>query len=717
MAVVRSTIGTTGRDYSTIQAWEDDIPADCVTAGNTYIGDLYADSEFTAAGVICNMTGHTTSPLYQIILRAADGESFVDHADVRTNALAYDAANGVAIRNTASFAGCISVGSTTHVIIERIQFKGDTSTHYDFIGSNFGSAGLCRIHNCVFYGQNEFVGLKNPQRVTNSVLLKYGAGTPARMANIQANYGYAEWVNCTLLAASDAGDPAAGFAHNFVTLWAKNVAVFGCTNVENAGGGTFTATTGATDDTTPPTGFTGSLTFADQFEVVTVSGIDARLKSGADLIDAGTALTPDVQPVVRAATDGSQDSNATSHTITLPTHAAGELLVVVFSVDGDPTVSVNTGSSSADWNKLGQASNSTVVTGAVFWKVATSGAETLVLDTTASEQSTHISYTITSYLPAAAFYVTGTSANGSGTNSDPPAETPAYGRSDYLWIATRSGDSTVQATGAPSGFAPLRTRTASGTQGASTATAEAYAAFATTSNPGTFTSATEQWVCYTLGIRAVMAFEDISGQARSTADIGAWEYEAAGGVEEGAGLSEGVAAVSGVGAARAAGAGSSAGVATVSGVGAALAAGAGASAGASTVSGVGAEHAAGAGLSEGAATVFGVGAAHAAGAGSSAGAATVGGVGAARAAGVGSSASAATVGGVGAALAAGAGASAGVAAVSGVGGAVEGGAVPPARRTYRLGAASRRARLAQQLRAYVLAAASRTVRLPEESDT
>lgn len=43
--------------------------------------------------------------------------------------------------------------------------------------------------------------------------------------------------------------------------------------------------------------------------------------------------------------------------------------------------------------------------------------------------------------------------------------------------------------------------------------------------------------------------------------------------------------------------------------------------------------------------------------------------------------------------------------------------VPPARRTYRLNAAARRAVLAQQLRAYVLAAASRTTRLPEDDDT
>ncbi|PZM90183.1 MAG: hypothetical protein DIU79_14460, partial [Actinobacteria bacterium] len=77
-------------------------------------------------------------------------------------------------------------------------------------------------------------------------------------------------------------------------------------------------------------------------------------------------------------------SDTTSHPITLPSGIqAGDLLIVVFSVDGNPTVTAP-----ADWYKLGQASNGTAVTGAVFWKFA-EGGDTLTLTTSSAEQSSH----------------------------------------------------------------------------------------------------------------------------------------------------------------------------------------------------------------------------------------------------------------------------------------------------------------------------------------
>jgi hypothetical protein len=62
-------------------------------------------------------------------------------------------------------------------------------------------------------------------------------------------------------------------------------------------------------------------------------------------------------------------TNTTTHAITLPTHSAGQLLLVWFAVDQGPTVSVNTGSSSADWAIVGQTSNGTAVTGALICTV------------------------------------------------------------------------------------------------------------------------------------------------------------------------------------------------------------------------------------------------------------------------------------------------------------------------------------------------------------
>lgn len=201
------------------------------------------------------------------------------------------------------------------------------------------------------------------------------------------------------------------------------------------------------------------------------------------------------RPVVQSRTSArTTAADTTSHAITLPgSIVAGELLLCVFSVDGNPTVSVNTGVSGSNWTILGQASNSTIVTGAIVWKIA-EGSDVLTLTTSASEQSSHITMRISN-----ASGITGTSANGSSTNSNPPSHSPTPGTRDYLWIATRSGDSTTLATDAPQMFKDLQSLAAAGTGGASSNTAERFYP-ASSLDPGTFVSATEQWVSWTLAV-------------------------------------------------------------------------------------------------------------------------------------------------------------------------------------------------------------------------
>lgn len=186
-------------------------------------------------------------------------------------------------------------------------------------------------------------------------------------------------------------------------------------------------------------------------------------------------------------------TDSTSHAITLPAGlATGDEIVVVFSADGSPTCTPDSGSKTRGWRKVGQASNTTVVTGAVFAKARSNGDDALTVTTSASEQSSHVSLAI----PAGGA-ITSISANGSSTNSNPASLTDVS--EDHLWIATRSGDAAVQATVVPSGYSTLTTQTG-GTTGASTATAEKTSTASTTEDPGTFTSATEQWVSWTIGI-------------------------------------------------------------------------------------------------------------------------------------------------------------------------------------------------------------------------
>lgn len=211
-------------------------------------------------------------------------------------------------------------------------------------------------------------------------------------------------------------------------------------------------------------------------------------------------------PVVAARSIGrTTASNTTTHAITLPTGiSAGDLLVVVFAVDQVPTITVDTGVSGSNWNELTAGSNGTIVRSNVFWKIA-EGSDALTLTTSTTEQSSHACLRITG-----GYGVTGTSANGSSTNSNPPNHAGPDGTQDYLWIATRAGDSTVVATVAPASFTDLQTQAAAGTAGASVNTAER-SLNAASLDPGTFTSASEQWVSFTLAVTPVIPAQSITG--------------------------------------------------------------------------------------------------------------------------------------------------------------------------------------------------------------
>lgn len=215
--------------------------------------------------------------------------------------------------------------------------------------------------------------------------------------------------------------------------------------------------------------------------------------------------------VVARATHVSATSNSTLYAPapSLP-GTAGDLLVAIVSSDGNPTLSAQP-TDGNDWTKLGQASNGTAVTGAVFFKIAeqanfgTPFFDDLAISSSGSEQFSSIFLRIA----GSNLQIDGAHANGSSTNSNPPnlsSATDLLGlidgsARDYLWIAARSGDSTVVATAAPASFSQLQTRAAAGTGGASTNTAER-ALNAAAQDPGTFTSASEQWVSWTLAVWA-----------------------------------------------------------------------------------------------------------------------------------------------------------------------------------------------------------------------
>lgn len=166
---------------------------------------------------------------------------------------------------------------------------------------------------------------------------------------------------------------------------------------------------------------------------------------------------------------------------------AGRMLVMVVGSDASPTLSAT------GWTKLGQTQGSLTV-GAIFWKISAGGNESFTLTSTVAEQFSAVLYEI-----SGADAIGGTGSSGDSANSDPPLHTAAASR-DHLWLAIRTGDTSTggNATAAPAGYSALTAQTGTGS-GAHVAVAHRTAT-AQAENPGAFTSASEQWVCYTLAI-------------------------------------------------------------------------------------------------------------------------------------------------------------------------------------------------------------------------
>lgn len=210
-------------------------------------------------------------------------------------------------------------------------------------------------------------------------------------------------------------------------------------------------------------------------------------------------------------------NNANTYThgpITLPSGiAVGDLLLCVFSCDGNAEVAASSG-----WTKLGQATYSSYVSGTIFWKLAT-GSDALTVTSSYAEQASAIVWRISKALGVEGYYATGSSAN-----PDPPALTPSFDPTNALWVVTHSGDGTTVCSSAPSGIGLLvhdfQTKVAGTTSGASSGIAGIDATVSTL-NPGSFTALSEQWVCWTLAIRPLPSAEiQVDGPLGAPALVG-----------------------------------------------------------------------------------------------------------------------------------------------------------------------------------------------------
>lgn len=217
-----------------------------------------------------------------------------------------------------------------------------------------------------------------------------------------------------------------------------------------------------------------------------------------------------VAPVVVARTTSEQSTDSNLFTVGLGSPVAGELIVAVVSIDASfgAVWDIDRSFSGKNWWIAHAVLSSSSVIGIVAIKVADgSDALRFVAVESPAQQASAITFRISGHGSYAAVAV----ASGTSTNADPPNVAITGSAQDCLFIAAMCADAQVVASSAPSTYGSLTTRTATTSAGASVSVAEK-AVNAASDNPGTFTSASEQWVAFTIAIPE----NNITTNARTT---------------------------------------------------------------------------------------------------------------------------------------------------------------------------------------------------------
>jgi len=298
------SIGTGGgRDYSTLQSWEDAAPATLVTADEIWQGECYNDSEFTGTLTI---SGSTVDSTRYKVLTVATGESFADHADAQTNPLRYDQSKGVGLLHTTSFTDAITV-SENYFRMSRMQIFRNLSGSANRAVYNSGVTHQ-RLERCLIESDNDTYVVR---AWTNG--LNYSCLFVSRSNTHDAIYSGGdpdhELINCTLAVPSDKTAATDGISASFNSGWVvKNCAIFGVANVGTSSGVTYT-TCYTDDNTSLPTGVTNlayDTSTGSGFENTTDATRDFRIKSTSGLIDVGTTDSkgsPDIVGTARTTYD------------------------------------------------------------------------------------------------------------------------------------------------------------------------------------------------------------------------------------------------------------------------------------------------------------------------------------------------------------------------------------------------------------------------------
>ena len=305
MAVVTETIGTIGRDHSTITLWEANLDDDpTYDAADDALGECYDDSAFDED---VDINGGATIGLASITLSVASAER-------------HDGTAGTGVRITRTSFGAIivlfGVSNVDTLTVEWLEIERTSATFTRAIEAAALQANDTRIirnnltHDFENAGASIFAIFQPGNNAFYSVLnnivynIKYTAANVSFATGISSGAGNvaSETYNNTIFNvtnsnAGNSGNPV-GFAHDDDAdfTFKNNISM----DTVTAGSGSpidFTSVISATSShnlssDTSASG-TGSLTekaSGDQFVSTTGGSEDMHLKSGADAIDVGTDI-------------------------------------------------------------------------------------------------------------------------------------------------------------------------------------------------------------------------------------------------------------------------------------------------------------------------------------------------------------------------------------------------------------------------------------------
>jgi hypothetical protein len=201
-----------------------------------------------------------------------------------------------------------------------------------------------------------------------------------------------------------------------------------------------------------------------------------------------SSYTATATPAVAAVNGGNDVVNSTSHTVNLPAGiSTGDLLLVVFASDSNPTITFP-----ANWYNLDTTSSGAATTMAIYYKIADgSDGATITVTTSNNQMTAHTSFRIT----GGQGVEIGTAATDTDASPDPGELRTRFGTLNNLWIAVSGNDvGTTTVTGYPAGYADTRNDRSNDAEGVGIGTAR-LASTTDNNDPGVFTlSGAQDWI-------------------------------------------------------------------------------------------------------------------------------------------------------------------------------------------------------------------------------